>query len=79
MPKAQLIRVVRTVQGSVEVDSTGKTSGRGAYLCQNPECWDRAVDKGALVRSLGQEITSQDLEQVRAHYIEKIAPQVAAS
>ncbi len=79
MPKAQLIRVVRTVQGSVEVDSTGKTCGRGAYLCQKPECWDRAVGKGALERSLGQEITSQDLEQVRAHYIEKIAPQVAAS
>ena len=78
MPKLQLVRVVRAAQGSVAVDSTGKASGRGAYLCRNPECWDRAVAKGTLRRSLGQDISIQDLEQVRAFYQENVAPQTTA-
>ena len=75
MPKAQLVRVVRKTQGSIVVDSTGRESGRGAYLCRIPECWGRALGKGALGRSLGQDISSQQLEPVRAYYDENIAPQ----
>jgi predicted RNA-binding protein YlxR (DUF448 family) len=78
MAKAQLVRIVRTAQGSVAVDATGRAPGRGAYLCRNLECWDRAVVKGSLARSLGQDIASQDLEQVRAYYQENIAPQATA-
>ena len=78
MAKAQLVRVVRTPQGSVAVDDTGRAQGRGAYLCRNLECWDRAVGKGILGRSLGQAIVSQDLDRVRAYYQENIAPQANA-
>ena len=37
-PKSELIRVVRTPDGNIVVDKTGKVSGRGAYLCKNEEC-----------------------------------------
>ncbi|MBI4300721.1 MAG: YlxR family protein [Chloroflexi bacterium] len=37
--KRELIRLVRTEDGSVEVDTMGRRSGRGAYLCQKQECW----------------------------------------
>ena len=75
MAKVQLVRVVRTALGSVTVDATGRAPGRGAYLCRTLGCWDRAVGKGTLGRSLGQDIASPDLEQVRAYYQENIAPQ----
>ena len=41
--KRQLVRVVRTPAGSVTVDPTGKLSGRGAYLCDSPACWQTAL------------------------------------
>lgn len=37
-PKKELIRVVRTPEGMIQVDRTGKCSGRGAYICSNTEC-----------------------------------------
>ena len=41
-PKSALIRVVRTPEGEVTLDATGKRSGRGAYICCNVECLRRA-------------------------------------
>lgn len=37
-PKAELVRILRTPEGEITLDLTGKKSGRGAYLCKNPEC-----------------------------------------
>ena len=41
-PKKELIRVVKTPEGEVTVDLTGKKSGRGAYICRNIECLEKA-------------------------------------
>ena len=41
-PKAELIRVVRTPEGEAVLDLTGKKSGRGAYICKNPKCLNKA-------------------------------------
>jgi len=79
MAKLQLIRVVGNAQGSVSVDATGRAPGRGAYLCRNRECWDRAIGKGTLGRSLGRDISSQDLEQVRAYYQGNIDPKLPSA
>jgi len=38
----ELLRVVRTADGAIELDFTGKKSGRGAYICKNPECLRKA-------------------------------------
>ncbi len=41
--KRELIRIVRTPEGHVCVDGTGKMNGRGAYLCRNRRCWQSAI------------------------------------
>ncbi len=51
-PKRQLVRIVRTPEGSVEVDPSGRRPGRGAYLCSAGACWEQALKKGALSRAL---------------------------
>ena len=50
--KRQMIRVVRTPEGSVNLDFGGKMNGRGAYVCPNPECLKKALRSKALDRSL---------------------------
>ena len=50
--KRQLIRVVRSPEGEVSLDFSGKKNGRGAYLCPNPDCLKKAIRSKALDRSL---------------------------
>ena len=50
--KRQMIRVVRTPEGSVNLDFGGKMNGRGAYICPDPECLNKALRSKALDRSL---------------------------
>ncbi len=38
-PKKELIRAVKSPEGDISLDTTGKKSGRGAYICPNPECF----------------------------------------
>lgn len=61
MPKRKMIRVVRTANG-VQVDPTGKLAGRGAYLHDRRECWERGL-KGALAHALKTILTADE----RAH------------
>jgi uncharacterized protein len=51
--KRELVRIVRTPDGRVVSDPSGRLPGRGAYLCADGSCWGRAVEKGALSRALG--------------------------
>ena len=50
--KKSLIRVVRDPEGNISIDATGKKSGRGAYLCPDPDCLKKAQKSQALERSL---------------------------
>ena len=50
--KRAMIRVVRTLEGEVTLDFSGKKNGRGAYLCPNPDCLKKAIRSKALDRSL---------------------------
>ena len=50
--KRDLIRVVRSPEGAVFLDPTGKKSGRGAYVCRNTECLKRAIRQKQLERQL---------------------------
>lgn len=58
MAKRALIRIVRTPQG-VQIDPTGKLAGRGAYVHEDRQCWERAL-KGALAHALKTELTEQE-------------------
>lgn len=52
-PKKELVRVVRSPEGQVDIDFRGKAPGRGAYVCRSAECLKRALKSRALDRSLG--------------------------
>lgn len=58
LPKRSLIRIVRGPNG-VQIDSTGKISGRGAYLHDRRSCWERGLD-GALAAALRTEISAEE-------------------
>lgn len=71
--KREFVRIVRPPEGAVEVDSTGKRAGRGAYVCARFECWQEALKKDRLGRALRTTISSQDREAL-ARYAERFAP-----
>ena len=58
-PKSTLIRVLRTPDGEVILDLTGKKSGRGAYICKNAACFKKARKTGVIHRQLECEITEE--------------------
>jgi len=63
--KRGLHRIVRTPEGPVELDPTGKRNGRGAYLCSNQACWDKALSSGLLARALKTEIQQHTVVALR--------------
>ncbi len=63
-PKRELIRIVRTAEGVVQVDATGKTDGRGAYLCSEPACWVGGVTRGKLSQALKTELKESARERL---------------
>jgi len=65
--KRGLIRVVRTPEGAVEVDETGKKAGRGAYLCRRWECWQEAIKKERLATALRVKLWETDKDALRAY------------
>lgn len=63
--KKELIRVLKTVDGAVVLDATGRMNGRGAYLCPDAECLRKALKTRALERSLGIEIPEEIVEELK--------------
>jgi predicted RNA-binding protein YlxR (DUF448 family) len=51
-PKRELVRIVRTTEGTAEIDLSGKRSGRGAYLHRQQSCWEQALKRSSLDRAL---------------------------
>src|SRR5512147_823562 len=64
LPKRKMVRIVRTVDG-VQIDPTGKLPGRGAYLHDRRECWERSL-RGALAHALKTELTEEDRRRLYA-------------
>src|SRR6478752_3477655 len=65
--KRGMVRIVRTPTGSVEIDPTGKRSGRGAYLCRNRQCWTVALQKKSLEYALKTAINLDDKAALQAY------------
>ena len=70
LPKRKMIRIVRTIDG-VKMDPTGKHAGRGAYLHDRRECWERGL-KGALAHAL--KTTIRDDERANLEDFMKTLP-----
>ena len=63
-PKPELLRVVRSPEGEISLDTRGKKPGRGAYICPNSECLRRAVKSRALDRALDTKIPDEVMERL---------------
>lgn len=63
MPKRSLMRLVRTPEG-VQLDPTGKLTGRGAYLHDSRKCWKIALQRGLLAKNLKTDLTEADLNKL---------------
>ncbi len=64
--KRELIRIVRTPEGTAVLDSTGKRSGRGAYVCRQEECLKRSIKQRQLERQLEITLTPEIIEALTA-------------
>ena len=63
--KQELIRVVRSPEGEVSLDFKGKSPGRGAYLCPDPACLEKAIRSRALARALDCQIPEEIYGRLR--------------
>ncbi|MDR0814010.1 MAG: YlxR family protein [Oscillospiraceae bacterium] len=70
--KKELIRVVKKPDGSVIIDEHGKASGRGAYICRDKKCLDKAAKSRAFSRQLKLEAPFPD--EILAQLAELVAP-----
>lgn len=69
LPKKELIRVVKTPEGDILIDLTGKKSGRGAYICANNLCFKEAEKSKKLEKAFKTNI-SQDVYKKLAGYFQ---------
>lgn len=64
-PKKELIRVVRDTEGNISVDLTGKKNGRGAYVCRNAECLEKAFKAKRLQKNLEAQMDEEIYGRLR--------------
>lgn len=64
--KRELVRLVRTPEGSIEIDRSGKMTGRGAYLCHRPQCWETGLKNNKLEHALRGKLTGANRERLTA-------------
>ena len=67
LAKRQLVRLVRSGEGTVKIDPTGKAAGRGAYLHNRRSCWDTALQRRDLDRALRINLSETDRAALAAH------------
>ena len=65
-PKKELLRVVRTPEGEIVLDFTGKRSGRGAYICHNVSCLKKARKSKRIERSLNVSVPEEVYDRMEA-------------
>lgn len=69
--KQELLRIVRTMEGNIEPDLTGKKNGRGAYICKSEDCLDRVIKSKKLERVFEKGISPEIYESIRGVIIGK--------
>jgi predicted RNA-binding protein YlxR (DUF448 family) len=67
------VRIVRTPDGHVVLDPTGKANGRGAYLCAKPECFEVARQRRRLDAALKVNLKDDDYDRLRRDFDELLA------
>lgn len=69
--KRELLRIVRTPEGNIETDLTGKKNGRGAYICKSEECLNKLIKTKKLEKVFEREISQELYESIRGVIIGK--------
>ena len=69
-PKAELIRVVRDPEGGISLDTRGKKSGRGAYICHNVKCLNKARKSKRIDKALDCTIPEEIYDAMEAQLLE---------
>ena len=70
-PKGELLRVLRTPEGEILLDFTGKKSGRGAYICRDVKCLKKARKSGRIGKNLECEIPDEVYDRMEAELVEQ--------
>ena len=65
--KREFVRLVRTAEGRVEVDPSGKKAGRGAYLCMSATCWELALKRDRVGAALKTKLAPDDAARLRSY------------
>ena len=63
--KNELIRIVINKEGNIFIDKTGRANGRGAYICNNPDCLEKAIKTKCLERSFETNIEEEIYNELR--------------
>lgn len=63
--KKELIRIVKTPDNEILIDSSGKINGRGAYICNSKECFTKAIKSNRISRSLETQIPKEKIEELK--------------
>lgn len=69
-PKNTLIRAVRSKDGEIKLDLTGKAAGRGAYVCKNAECFEKLKKRKGLNRAFGCEVDASVYDSLQSQIAE---------
>ena len=69
--KKELIRIVKNKNGDISIDKTGKAQGRGAYICNQIECFEKTVKSKKLEKTFEMKIEEEIYESLRGVMIDK--------
>ena len=72
-PKAEMIRVVRSPEGEISLDTKGKKSGRGAYVCFSVKCLNKARKSKRIDRALDCTIPEEVYDEMEARLAEELS------
>ncbi|MBR5596683.1 MAG: YlxR family protein [Lachnospiraceae bacterium] len=69
--KKEMMRILKTAEGDIVLDVTGKKNGRGAYLCISEECMKRARKTKGIERSLKMSIPSEVYDNLEKEFVNR--------
>ena len=63
-PKISLIRVLKSPEGEISLDLTGRKNGRGSYICKSIDCFEKAVKRKSFERAFGMKIPEETVQNI---------------
>ena len=68
-PKKELIRIVKSSDGDISIDRTGRKNGRGAYFCDSKECLEKAIKSGRIQKEFEMQISKETFDKLTAEFL----------